>query len=92
MLIIDFDRREDRLSYVREQIPEDIKDRVFILGVQSNPESLKRDIQKKNYEIGDALAQDCSDQTNELWGHELLEHNQPELDRLILSVKPFLFV
>ncbi len=91
VLLIDFDQREDRFSYVESQIPEDLKKRVFVLGVQSNPESLRRDTKKTFEEIGEALAKDCSDNTNELWGHPLLEHNKTELDRMILSVKPFIF-
>ncbi|XWK89549.1 MAG: hypothetical protein U7127_05665 [Phormidium sp.] len=91
VLLIDFDRCEDRFSYVESQIPEDIKNRVFILGVQSNPETLKRDTNKTFEKIGEALAKDCSDNTNELWGHPLLEHNKTELERMIKSVKPFLF-
>ncbi|MGK7928866.1 MAG: hypothetical protein AB4290_27125 [Spirulina sp.] len=92
VLLIDFDGRDDRLSDVEKEIPEDIKDRVFVLGVKYNPEILKKDMNKKNYEIGEALARDCSNNTNEIWGHDHLKHNQPELDRIISSVKPFLFV
>jgi hypothetical protein len=40
LLIIDFDECEDRLNFVENYIPDDIKNRVFVLGVQSNPESL----------------------------------------------------
>ncbi|WP_373526458.1 hypothetical protein [Nostoc sp.] len=90
-LLIDFDQDKDRLSYVKLQIPDDLEDRVFVLGVLSEPESLKRDIKKDFEKIGEALAKDCSDNTNELWGHDLLKHNKTELDRMILSVKPFLF-
>lgn len=92
VLLIDFDEREDRFSYLENQIPEELKNRVFVLGVQSNPENLKKATKKKSFEdIGEALAKDCSDNTNELWGHPLLEHNKTELERMILSVKPFLF-
>ena len=90
-LLIDFDEHEDRLSYVKTQIPDDLENRVFVLGVLSEPESLRRDINKDFEKIGEALAKDCSNNTNELWGHELLKHNKTELDRMILSVKPFLF-
>ncbi|OIP68186.1 MAG: hypothetical protein AUK43_16845 [Oscillatoriales cyanobacterium CG2_30_40_61] len=92
VLLIDFDRREDRFSYVHNHIPDDIKARVFILGVQSNPEMLRRVTNKSFEGIGEALAEDCANNRNELWGHDLLEHNRSELDRMILSVKPFLFV
>ena len=91
VLLIDFDERENRLSYVESQIPDDLKERVFILGVLSNPESLRRDIKKNFEKIGEVLAKDCADNKYELWGHDLLKHNKTVLDRMILSVKPYLF-
>ncbi len=91
VLLIDFDQREDRLSYVNSHIPDDLKERVFVLGVFSNPEILRNDVGKNFEGIGEALANNCSDNTNDLWEHELLKHNKIELDRLIYSVKPFLF-
>ncbi|MBD2691664.1 hypothetical protein [Anabaena catenula] len=91
VLLIDFDEREDRLSYVQSHIPEDLRNRVFVLGVQSNPESLQRDIKQSLEAIGEALATDCSENKNQLWGHHLLIHNKPELERMIKFVKPFLF-
>ncbi len=91
VLLIDFDQRDDRLSYVNSQIPDDLKERVFVLGVFSNPESLRNDVGKNFEGIGEALANNCSDNTNDLWEHELLKHNKIELNRMISSVKPFLF-
>jgi hypothetical protein len=92
VLLMDFDNNyESRLSYVKDQIPEDLKARVFVLGVLSEPENLSRDINKDFEKIGEALAKDCPDKTNELWGHNLLKHNKAELDRMASSVKPFLF-
>lgn len=69
--------------------PYRVADKKFIL--RPNPESLKREIKNSFEEIGETLAKDCSNNTNELWGHSLLIHNKTELDRMILSVKPFLF-
>lgn len=91
VLLIDFDEDENRLSYVKSQIPNALKERVFVLGVLSEPEKLRTDIKKTFEEIGEALAKDCCDRTNELWVHDFLKHNKPELDRMALSVKPFLF-
>jgi hypothetical protein len=91
VFIIDFDDDENRLSYVESYIPEYLKARVCVLGVLSEPRNLKTDIKKSFEEIGEALAKDCSDNTNELWGHNLLKHNKAELDRMPLSVKPLLF-
>lgn len=90
-LLIDFDEDEDRLSYIKPQVPNDLTNRVFILGVLSEPERLRRDLNKNFENIGEALARDGSDNKNELWGHHLLKHNKTELDRMILAVKPFLF-
>lgn len=91
VLLIDFDQKyEKRLSCVKDISPE-LVDRVFVLGSLSEPEDLKRNIGKSFEKIGEALSQDCVNNTRHLWGHDLLKHNESELDRMILSVKPFLF-
>ncbi|MDD1415931.1 hypothetical protein MEN41_15225 [Dolichospermum sp. ST_con] len=98
LLLIDFDDdQEDRFSYAKDYIPEDIRNRVFILGVKIEPRDLKKDVLNnfnhiKSFEnIGEALAKECAENKNELWGHDLLIHNKPELERMVVSVKPFLF-
>ena len=91
VLLIDFDDNENRLSYVESHIPDDLKARVFVLGVLSEPENLSRDIKNNFEQIGEALAKDCPDKTNELWEHNLLKHNKRELDRMPSYVKPLLF-
>ncbi|MCE2904405.1 MAG: hypothetical protein LW814_05120, partial [Anabaena sp. CoA2_C59] len=61
------------------------------------PRDLKKDVLRnfnhiKSFEdIGEALAKECAENNNELWGHHLLIHNKPELERMILSVRRFLF-
>ena len=37
------------------------------------------------------LANACVDGATGLWAHPMLQHNQPEIERLIRNVKPFLF-
>ena len=92
VMLIDFDQQhEKRLRYVKRQISPELVDRVFVLGALSEPEDLKKNIGKNFEDIGEALSQDCVDNTREVWGHDLLKHNETELDRMILSVKPFLF-
>ncbi|WP_225977479.1 hypothetical protein [Nostoc sp. CENA543] len=91
ILLVDFDNQpQERLSYIQSQIPEDLIERVFVIGVLSEPEKLKRDAKKDFEGIGEALALDCSQNTNHFWDHHLLRHNKNELERMILSVKPFL--
>lgn len=90
VLLIDFDGREDRLENAKVVIPDRLKDRVFILGVWSEPEALRRDL--GSYEtIGLAMAEDCREETNTIWGHDLLRHNASELDRLRKHIRPILF-
>lgn len=93
VLMIDFDNRADeRLNHIRGKIPSELSDRVFVLGVSSEPEKLKARLDRKSFEdIGKSLAQDCADNTRLTWGHDLLKHNEIELDRMASSVKPFLF-
>ncbi len=91
VLLVDFDEVENRFDYVWEEIPEDLKNRVFVLGVLSEPEELRSILRKSFEEIGETLSTDCSDNTDALWKHDLLKHNETELARMIPSVKPFLF-
>src|SRR5437868_1924051 len=42
VLIVDFDRREDRSDELSEVIPDSLSERVFILGVLSEPEDLRK--------------------------------------------------
>lgn len=92
ILLIDFDGRpEDRLSLVEKEIPEDIKKRVFVLGVHSEPEKLRSVTKMKFEAIGAKLAEDCGENKKDFWAHELLKHNDHELNRLFEDVRPFLF-
>lgn len=92
VLLIDFDARKNRLSYVRGKIPQDLQDRVFVLGSWTAPEELKRDMRMDLEKIGESLAKDCSENPDDPWGHALLKHNKAELKRMRLFVKPFLFI
>ncbi len=99
LLLIDFDVKdiggdfEARLNEVKKDIPKELLDRVFVLGILNEPEDLiKADSSPNSFEaIGKALAQDCFDGTDHTWGHELLKHNEKELARMEKTVKPFLF-
>ena len=87
---IDFDEDAKRRQSVQAKIPADLQERVFVIGVWSEPERLKTQI--GSYErIGAALAEDCFRDTNTTWSHPLLEHNTAELVRLREQVRPFLF-
>jgi len=90
VLLIDFDARKDRLSRVKATIPDHLIDRVFVLGVWTEPEALRSDL--GSYEsIGRAMARDCREGTDTTWGHGLLRHNATEIERLRELVRPILF-
>ncbi len=88
VLLIDLDSNEQRLGDARSRIPEHLKDRVFILGVWSEPEDLKIGTLEA---VGSALARDCREDTFATWNHTLLRHNEPELARLRGFVRPIFF-
>jgi hypothetical protein len=91
ILLIDFDDRENRFDTVWKAVPTDLSDRVFILGAQGEPEDLQRAGLGFPETIGNALAKDCREETDTIWGHDLLRHNAIELDRLRKHVHPILF-
>ena len=90
VLLIDFDGQVGRLERAKRIIPDHLTDRVFILGVRTEPEDLRRTL--GSYEsIGKALAKDCREETQDTWGHDLLRHNAGEIDHLRERVRPILF-
>jgi hypothetical protein len=91
ILLLDFDNDAKRLGLAKGRIPQDLAERVFILGSLSDPESLRRAGLGKPEEIGLALAKDCREGTNVVWGHALLRHNAGEVERLREHVRPILF-
>lgn len=91
VLLIDFDGREDRLDSAMAALPQDISERVFVLGVWSEPEALRKSNLGSYETIGLALARDCREETDKTWAHPLLRHNAGELDRLRKRVRPILF-
>ncbi len=91
VLLIDFDEQQNRLNNVKAEIPEHLKERVFVLGAWSEPEKLRTDFGPDYEKIGAAMAKDCFDNTDVIWAHELLRHNANELERLRKHVRPILF-
>ena len=92
VLLIDFDDDfPNRLAQFQSQMPADVADRVYVLGALTEAETLQRQTGKKLGPLGTALARECSDGTQTLWNCPQLQHNQQELARLTLQVKPFLF-
>jgi hypothetical protein len=91
VLLIDFDDRENRFDTVWAAVPNDLRDKVFILGAQGEPEGLQRAGLGFPETIGSKVAKDCREETDEIWGHNLLRHNASEIDRLRDHVRQILF-
>ncbi len=81
VLLLDFDAKEDRLKSAKAAIPAHLADRVFVLGAWSKPEDLKKGLGGFE-QIGSAMADDCHEETDTTWGHDLIRHNASELERL----------
>lgn len=82
LLMIDFDRDSNRIDEVKKVIPEELRDRVFVLGVFSEPEDLSKSIRQTEEMIGELLADACLNKVEGLWSNPLLNHNNDELTRM----------
>ncbi|MDP2431356.1 MAG: hypothetical protein Q8O33_04945 [Pseudomonadota bacterium] len=92
VLLIDFDGKvTDRMAYFRQGIPDDVQDRVYLLGTRNEPEPLKKQYGDSLENIGKALAAECFRDETKLWAHDLLAHNENERKRLNERVKSILF-
>jgi hypothetical protein len=92
VLLIDFDGQvEERTRLFKEAFPQDVQERVYLLGTLDEPEPLRRDRGVPLEKIGEELASACANVEVGLWAHPMLEHNKAELGRLVHNVKQFLF-
>ena len=91
VLVIDFDKYNDRGSEIRKQVPEGVRDRVFVIGVLSNPEELKRSININFERIGTQIAKGCKESNTDFWQHQLLAHNLEVIRRLSRAVRDIFF-
>jgi hypothetical protein len=91
ILLIDFDGVQNRLEAASARIADHLRDRVFILGALGEPEDLRKAGLGSYETIGRAMAEDCRNGTDTIWGHELLRHNVNEIGRLRQHVLPILF-
>lgn len=86
LIMVDFDEKEDRLEYIREKIPKDLNNRVFVMGSQDEPERLSASLGMSKENIGEALAYECTGRQGTVWQSGMLAHNQPELERMRATI------
>ena len=90
VIVIDFDNwGEQRYEKVISWVPNELKDRVFILGPAKEPKDLKRELKLRMSfeEIGGTLVTDCDEEhISPLWDREMLSHTKPEFRRLLDTI------
>jgi hypothetical protein len=91
VFLLDFDDQSDRPDKVKAKIPEDLRGKVFLLGVQSEPEALRQAGFGSFEDIGRRLAKECRERTKDIWAHDLLRQNTGEVNRSEQTVCGFLF-
>jgi hypothetical protein len=91
-MLIDFDGAYGtRRPAFEAEIPDALKERVFVVGAMETPEELRQRFGKSYEQIGLNLANDCFSGIDGLWSDDHMRHNDPDLNRLLTAVKPLLF-
>jgi hypothetical protein len=92
VLLIDFDGEyNNRRAEFEQRIPDDLKQRVFVVGASHTPEELRKAMGKSFEQIGKDLAEDCFAGTETTWNHPQLAHNGPDRQKLLDSLRKILF-
>lgn len=91
VLLVDFDQSNSRIADVHKHVPLSLANRVFVLGVWSEPEDLRRSVSASYEVIGEKMASDCRNGTSNIWGHPLLVHNATEIARICVEFRSLLF-
>jgi len=90
VLLVDFDGQPGRAEQILANVPAALRERIFVLGVFSEPERLRTAL--GSYEkIGRALGDECAAAEANVWAHDLLAHNAGEAARLMARVRAVLF-
>lgn len=82
VLLIDCDGNPKRIADIRGMLPDDIANRVFVLGCLDEPERLRSAGLGTFEEIGMRIADDCREGVMGHWDHDFLRHNLAELNNL----------
>ena len=89
--IIDCDKDADRIAEQLENFPEDIRNRIFLLGVNENPQEFKRSAKMHFAKIGEKLADECYKDELDLWNHEMLSYSSSEALRAKDALRELVF-
>ena len=89
--IIDCDNHPDRIAVQLSQVPDDVRERVFLLGTLDDPQAFKRSVKLTFERIGIQLVDECFHKSLKLWRHAQLTHISDEIDRAAATLHPILF-
>lgn len=90
LLLIDFDHADNRRSACEVAIPEDLRDRVFVIGSWNEPEDIRRDLHISFERMGTQLADECYRARYDLWTGPHFAHNEAERNRLATALRSIL--
>lgn len=84
LLLMDFDYEFDsRLEKFHKSVPEELKNRAFILGIDNKEsEDLAKYFKCNAEEVGKKLVEDCPDGDLSSWKNTHLECNLTEIERM----------
>lgn len=90
VVMIDGDGDADRFAKATEDVPETLRDRVFVIGCRREPEQLKREVGGSYEQIGTRLANGCHDKEYKLWRQALPSTAAETLERLQSTLRPLI--
>lgn len=90
-LIVDFDGKRERGSEIKQMVAEGVRDRVFVIGVLTEPEELRNVTRMKFEQLGSQIGEGCKGSSIGFWQHDLLVHNIEEIRRLSGAVRDIFF-
>lgn len=89
--IIDCDKDADRIAEQLKTFPAGIRNRIFLLGVNENPQEFKRSTKMHFAQIGEKLADECYKDELDLWNHEMLSYSSIEALRAKNALRELVF-
>ena len=89
--IIDCDGDDERIANELAKFPDDLVDRIFLLGAIQTPEVFRKNVGDKSERIGERMADECFNETFDLWNHEDLIHLSDEIQRAKHVIRPIVF-
>ena len=89
--IIDCDGDHERIATELAKFPDDVVDRIFLLGAIQTPELFQQKVGDKSERIGERMAEECFNETFDLWNHEDLVHVSDEIQRAKHVIRPIVF-